>query len=70
MIVRADGPSGTAKVNSDDPKHALGLVHYLRTLGYKAWVEDANGNEIEEGVLKNAINVDVASHSYTNSASE
>jgi hypothetical protein len=36
-------------------KHALGLVHYLRTIGYEAWVEDTNGNEIEETVLKDAI---------------
>ena len=55
MIVKAKGPSGPAKINSDDPKDALGLVHYLRAIGYKAWIEDANGNEIEETVLKNAI---------------
>jgi hypothetical protein len=28
------------------PGHALGLVHYLRTVGYEAWIEDMNGNEI------------------------
>jgi hypothetical protein len=55
MIVKAKGPSGPAKIHSDDPKHALGLVQYLRTIGYKAWIEDANGNEIEETVLKDAI---------------
>jgi hypothetical protein len=60
MIVKAKGPSGPAKIRSDDPRHALGLVHYLRTIGYEAWVEDTNGNEIEESVLKNAINVDVS----------
>ena len=54
MIVKAKGPSGSAKINSDDPKHALELVHYLRTIGYEAWVEDTNGNESEETVL-NAI---------------
>jgi hypothetical protein len=53
--VKVKGPSGSAKIRSDDPKHALGLVHYLRTLGYEAWVEDANGNEIEETFLKNEI---------------
>jgi len=37
MIVKAKGPSGPAKILSDDPKHALGLVKYLRTIGYKAW---------------------------------
>ena len=55
MIVKAKGQGGSAKIHSDDPKHALGLVQYLRTIGYEAWVEDTNGNEIEETVLKNAI---------------
>ncbi len=55
MIVKAKGPSGLAKIDPENPKHALGLVQYLRTIGYKAWIEDANGNEIEEIVLKNAI---------------
>jgi hypothetical protein len=55
MIVKAKGPSGSAKIQSDDLKHALGLVLYLRTIGYEAWVEDTDGNEIEETFLKNAI---------------
>ena len=55
MIVKAEGPSGRAKIRSDEPKHALGLVQYLRTIGYKAWIEDANGNEIEETALTKAI---------------
>ena len=55
MIVKAEGPSGRAKIHSDDPKHALGLVQYLRTIGYSAWVEDSNGNEIDEKALKMAI---------------
>jgi len=52
MIVKAEGPRGRAKIHSDEPKHALGLVQYLRTIGYRAWIEDANGNEIEETALK------------------
>jgi hypothetical protein len=55
IIVKAEGPSGRAKIRSDDPKHALGLVHYLRTIGYNAWIEDTNGNEIDEKALKMAI---------------
>ena len=55
MIVKANAPSGSAKIHSDDPTHALRLVQYLRTIGYEAWIEDTNGNEIEETVLKNAI---------------
>jgi len=53
--VKAEGPSGLAKIRSDDPKQALSLLHYLRTIGYKAWIEDSNGNEIEEAALKKAI---------------
>jgi hypothetical protein len=63
MIVKAKGPSGPAKIHADDPKHALGLIHYLRTIGYEAWIEDVNGNEIEEAVLKNAIKEDVLARS-------
>jgi hypothetical protein len=33
MVVKAEGPSGPAKIHSDDPKHALDLVQYLRTIG-------------------------------------
>jgi hypothetical protein len=44
MIVKAEGPSGRAKIYSDDPKHALSLAQYLRTIGYNAWIEDTNGN--------------------------
>jgi hypothetical protein len=55
VIVKADGPSGPAKIHSDDPKHALGLVQYLRTIGYSAWIEDTNGNAIDEKALKMAI---------------
>jgi hypothetical protein len=31
------------------------LVQYLRTIGYTAWIEDTNGNEIEETIVTNAI---------------
>ena len=55
MIVKAEGPSGRAKIKSEQPKHALGLVNYLRAIGYKAWIEDTNGNEIDEKTLKMAI---------------
>jgi hypothetical protein len=55
MFVKAEGQSGRAKIQSDDPKHALGLAQYLRAIGYSAWLEDANGNEIDEKALKIAI---------------
>ena len=55
IIVKAEGPSGPAKIHSDDPKHALVLAQHLRTIGYKAWIEDTNGNVIDEKALKMAI---------------
>jgi hypothetical protein len=55
MIVKAEGPSGRAKIHADDPKHALGLAQYLRAIGYSTWIEDTNGNEIDEKALKMAI---------------
>ena len=55
MIVKAEGPSGPAKIHSNDPKHALGLVQYLRTIGYEAWIEDTKANEIDETALKMAM---------------
>jgi hypothetical protein len=55
IIVKAEGPSGRAKIDSHDPKHALGLAQYLRTIGYNAWIEDTNGNAIDEKALKMAI---------------
>jgi hypothetical protein len=53
--MKAEGPNGRAKIRSDDPKHALGLAQYLRTIGYDAWIEDTNGNAIDEKTLKIAI---------------
>jgi hypothetical protein len=55
MIVKAEGPSGRAKIHSDDPEHALGLAQYLRTIGYSARIEDTNGNAIDEKALKLVI---------------
>ena len=55
IIVKAEGPSGHAKIRSDDPKRALGLTQYLRTIGYTAWIEDTNGNAIDEKALEMAI---------------
>jgi hypothetical protein len=55
LFVKAEGPNGRAKIRSDDPKHALGLAQYLRTIGYNAWIEDTNGDAFDEKALKMAI---------------
>jgi hypothetical protein len=33
----------------------LDLVQYLRTIGNNTWIEDTNGNEIDEKALKMTI---------------
>jgi hypothetical protein len=33
----------------------MGPAQYLRAIGYSAWIEDTNGNEIDEKALKMAI---------------
>ena len=55
MFVKAEGPSSRAKIHSDDPNTHWGLAQYLRTIGYDAWIEDTNGNAIDEKALKMAI---------------
>ncbi len=55
MIVKAEGPSGRAKIRSDEPRHELDLVQYLRSIGYNAWIEDTNVNGIDEKALKMVI---------------
>jgi hypothetical protein len=55
IFVKAEGPSGRAKIHSVGPKHALGLAQYLRTIGYNAWIEDTDGNAIDEKALKMAV---------------
>ncbi len=55
IVVKAEVPSGTAKIRSHGAKHGLGLVQYLRSIGHSAWIEDTNGNEIDEKALKMAI---------------
>jgi hypothetical protein len=55
IFVKAEGPSSPAKIRSDDPKQALSLAQYLRTIGYNAWIEDTKGNAIDEKAIKMAI---------------
>jgi hypothetical protein len=47
--------AGAAAQGLNGLQSIRGLVQYLRTIGYKAWIEDANGNVMEKTVLKNTI---------------
>jgi hypothetical protein len=52
MFVKAEAPSGRAKIQSDDPKHALDLAQYLRTTAPGLRTQTA----MDEKALKMAIN--------------
>jgi hypothetical protein len=40
------------KSESDDPDRALANVADQRSKGYTAWIEDENGNAVDEDLLK------------------
>jgi hypothetical protein len=54
-IVKAEGPCGPAKIHSVDPETRIGSTPVSATIGYNAWIEDTNGNEIDEKALKIAV---------------
>lgn len=41
------------KSQTDHPKRALEIVKDQRNRGYNAWIEDENGNAVDEESLKN-----------------
>ena len=42
------------KSEIDDPKRALAMVEEQRRKGFKVWVEDENGGNVDEESLKNS----------------
>jgi hypothetical protein len=42
----------TIKSEIDDPKRALEIIEVQRNRGYKAWIEDENGRNVDEETLK------------------
>jgi len=44
--------SWIVKSQIDDPKHALEFAAEQRKQGYKVWIEDENGGDIDEETLK------------------
>jgi hypothetical protein len=55
MMVDTQIISQVYKLSNRDRQGVRVAVQYLRPIGYKAWIEDANGNVMEKTVLKNAI---------------
>lgn len=52
--IKAKGAKQTTEVFSDDPKFAIFKVDQWRRDGLTVWIEDINGNEVDEAALRKA----------------
>lgn len=44
----------TTEVTSDDPKYAIFKADQWRSNGLEVWIEDINGNKVDEAALRKA----------------
>lgn len=52
--IKAKGTKQTTEVISDDPKYAIFKVEQWRSEGMEVWIEDINGNKLDEAALRKA----------------
>ena len=52
--IKAKGAKQITEVVSDDPKYAIFKLDQWRSQGSEVWIEDINGNKIDEAVLRKA----------------
>ena len=52
--IKAKGTKQTTEVISDDPKYAIFKVDQWRCNGLEVWIEDINGNKVDEAALRKA----------------
>ena len=52
--IKAKGAKQTTEVISDDPKYAIFKADQWRSRGSEVWIEDINGNKIDEAGLRKA----------------
>jgi len=52
--IKAKGAKETTEVISDDPKYAIFKVDQWRSRGLEVWIEDINGNKVDEAALGKA----------------
>jgi len=52
--IKAKGAKQTTEVISDDPKYAIFKADQWRSRGSEVWIEDINGNKIDEAALRKA----------------
>ncbi len=52
--IKAKGTKQTNEVISDDPKFAIFKTEQWRSQGLEVWIEDINGNKVDEAALRMA----------------
>ena len=52
--IKAKRSKQTTEVISDDPKYAIFKADQWRSQGLEVWIEDINGNKVDEATLKKA----------------
>ncbi len=52
--IKAKGAKQSTEVISDDPKYAIFKVDQWRGNGLEVWIEDINGNKVDEAALREA----------------
>jgi hypothetical protein len=52
--IKAKGAKQTTEVISDDPKYAIFKANQWRSHGLEVWIEDINGNKVDEAALRKA----------------
>ena len=52
--IKAKGAKQTTEVISDDPRYAIFKADQWRSQGAEVWIEDVNGNRVEEATLSKA----------------
>ena len=59
--IKAKGTKQTKEVISDDPKYAIFKADQWRSHGLEVWIEDMDGNKIDEAALRKAAD-ETSSH--------
>ena len=52
--IKAKGAKQSTEVISDDPKYAISRADQWRSHGLEVWIEDIDGNKVDEAALREA----------------
>ena len=62
--IKAKGAKQTTEVISDDPKYAIVKVDQWRDHGWKVWIEDINGNKVDEAARGRRLTKHIQTHPH------